>query len=220
MQKKKIEQQLIVNPPKTPQQLQFESQWKATEPKPAETKPKPAQPPPPQPSTSKTLVPLPATAAAEEKFDDDDFDDIRFDKPVVQPSFDLSARQSFRSETFSRKSRVVAAVDDTFETDDNMSFNHSLPPRDFNPFGESLPFGDPNEYYEEESSRFVIPGLSYEEETPFDFGDDEDDQEYLPEDETFLSDPPPMPKFNTRPNPLVEIGELLDLPGRKTRPKQ
>jgi hypothetical protein len=83
----------------------------------------------------------------------------------------------------------------------------------------SAPFG----------SRSGIPGLDIapeleaeveEEDEPMDIIDLDDEQDYLPDDKSFLSDPPPMPNFKKPKRLVVMIGELLNKPGRDRRPNK
>jgi hypothetical protein len=78
------------------------------------------------------------------------------------------------------------------------------------------------------SSRRAIPGLDIEPEMdlesevdiPMDVVELDEDRDYLPEDKTFISDPPPMPSFSKTNRQLMKISELLDEPGRYRRPKK
>lgn len=228
MQKKKIEQQLIVNPPKTPQQLQFESQWKATEAKAEEPKLQP------QPTTSKAIaepmegrslnptssqfvpksskpivVPPPAVVVAE-KFYDDSFEDAHIKSFEQIPGKSQNQFGEGSSQSVPRHSRQNTSQ---YPSSSNKSFDHALPQIEINPFKgfEGNPFVTHN----------AIPGLEYEEETPMDFyevDDEDDDQDYLPEDDFYLSDPPPLPNFQHKDNQTIDICDVLDPPGRHKRP--
>lgn len=80
MQKKKKEQQLVANPPKTVEQQNFESQWKAGDPQNEDKKVDV-----PMPSTSKPLMPPPPSDPRE--FTDDCYDGIEqfgSPEPIVE----------------------------------------------------------------------------------------------------------------------------------------
>lgn len=205
MQRKKGDQKMTANPLKTQQQLSFESQWKTEEPKPAQ----PALPPTIQASTSKAPIPTPETESFAE--DETEFSDARNMNNFASKAFHSSpsvARQSKPDTSVPFKSQSV----DNFSSQESFDLLGS--------FGQKLdtPF----------NSRGEIPGLDIaplqeeeeEEDQPMDIIDLDEDQDYLPEDKTFLSDPPPMPKFDKSNRRVIKIGEILDMPGRNYRPNK
>jgi hypothetical protein len=258
MQKKKLEQQLT-NPPKTQQQLKFESQWKASEPKPAEAKPAPLPPQQtqPQPSTSQAVIPLPEA----DKFDEDEFEDsLSFEKTKnydqnkdfdIPQSFDnliaenpsssrnsqsYESKQARSSRNYNSESHDHLFNREPFDSNET-SFDHCLPrEEDINTFRDnfgkkihnhSLPREETHRninipFHRNINSRNEIPGLDlqpqYDE--PMELIDLDEDQDYLPEDDFFMSNPPPVPSFK-RPNRIVvDISNILDHPGRNNRPNR
>lgn len=199
MQKKKIELQLTANPQKTPQQLQFESQWKEPEKKVVEAPP-PQPLPRQQPTSSQPTL---------EKFDkDEDFEDsVKL----------MSMKRSFEYDQFGQGS-----------SQNFKAFKSSQNFKPFESFDHDASIGHNFEPLVSSVSNFLstsggIPGLDIPqecEELPVETIelDLDPDQDYFPEDLGNKLDVPPMPNFNKRNQTIVDILDILDNPGRQSRP--
>lgn len=174
MMKKKLEaQQTLAGPPKTAEQLKFESQWQAG---PSTETPKPPVVPPP-PATKSQFA-----QSYQEKFDDDDhYDDANYEMP----------RKSF---AFIGGSQIGSNFDE---------------PSD-HPFSNSFPVT---------TNSLVIPGLETVTKDPA----PPPTKVAAPEPPVPVIDldpeNPPLPVFySNQPNrPLLDLKEMLEEPGRRSR---
>lgn len=186
MQKKKVELQLTANPQKTPQQIQFESQWKEQETKPVEAPP--AQfVPRYQPVSSQ-----PSIEVTDEKFDkDEDFEDAAVEKnKSFDGQFGHGSSQNFKPfKSFQR-----------FESfDQDASIYHFESPMITN--YSSLSGGIPGLDIPQECEELPSETIELDEEV---------EQDYFPEDTISKLDVPPMPSFKKHNRTVIDILDILE----------
>ena len=212
MQRRKLELQQLMNPPKTPQQMEFESQWKAEPLKPATSSTVPPIEPQkfkclqPQPSTSKVLVPPQPSGP----------NDFASDVDIISFEDHLNIASTSKSYAGSQSQFNIQESDDPNGSSHNNVRNIKARPT---AFSSSLGIVSAN-------ISATFPGLDVplDEKSNLSEGHyeniaDDDEDDCLPIDNSFVNDPPPIPAFRELARQaIMDMKDLLEPPGRTKRP--